>query len=106
MDSGMGGTIPVREAARKGLEYSQKAISLDLASSEGYTSFGHSLMLARRWNDGEVALRKAIRLGSQQYASRRLPRGSARSERPPRGERCSDARDRHANPVAVDLQRN
>lgn len=103
---GVWGTMPVREAALKGLEYSQKAISLDPASSEGYTSLGHSLMQARRWNDGEIALRKAIQLDPNNtqpvdYLAVLLVQKGRHEE--------SVALMREiamANPVAVDLQRN
>ena len=103
---GVWGNMPVREAALKGLEYSQKAISLDPASSEGYTSLGHSLMQARRWNDGEVALRKAIQLDPNNtqpvdYLATLLAQ-KGRAE-----ESVALMREiAMANPVAVDLQRN
>jgi len=51
-----------RETYAKGLEYSQKAVSLDPNSSETFASLGHSLMQNHRWNEGEVALRRAIDL--------------------------------------------
>jgi len=100
------GKMPVREAALKGLEYSQKALSLDPASSEGYTSLGHSLMQARRWNDGEVALRKAMLLDPNNtrpgYYLAVLLVSKGRPE-----ESVALMREiAIANPVAVDLQRN
>ena len=54
-----------RETYAKGLEYSQEAVSLDPNSSEAYASLGHSLMQNHRWNEGEVALRRAIRLDAE-----------------------------------------
>ncbi|RSL18855.1 TolB-like protein [Edaphobacter aggregans] len=53
-----------KENSAKALAYSQKAVSLDPSSSEAYTALGHSLMQARRWNEGEIALRRAIELDS------------------------------------------
>ena len=59
---GVWGGMSNQEASAKALQYSQEAVSLDPASSEAFASLGHSLMQSRRWNEGEVALRRAIDL--------------------------------------------
>jgi TolB-like protein/DNA-binding winged helix-turn-helix (wHTH) protein/Flp pilus assembly protein TadD len=59
VDGALGGNN--KEKSAKALEYSQKALNLD-PSSEAFTALGHSLMQAHRWNEGEVALRRAIEL--------------------------------------------
>ena len=94
-----------REASARALKYSEQAVSLDPNSSEAYTSLGHSLMQARRWNDGETALRRAIQIDpnnfrAMEYLSILLSQ-KARTD-----ESVALAREAAlANPVAVDLQR-
>jgi TolB-like protein/DNA-binding winged helix-turn-helix (wHTH) protein/Flp pilus assembly protein TadD len=102
---GVWGGIGNREASAKALEYSQKAVRLDPGSSEAYASLGHSLMQARRWNDGETALRRAIQLDpnnsrAMEYLAILLAQ-KARAD-----ESVVLAREAaFANPVAVDMQR-
>ena len=103
---GVWGSMGVRKTSAKALEYSQKGVSLDPESSEAYASLGHSLMLAHRWNDGEVALRRAIQLDPNnsnaiEYLSVLLAqKGKAE-------ESVALARELAiANPVAIGFQRN
>jgi tetratricopeptide (TPR) repeat protein len=102
---GVWGEMGNREASARALKYSEQAVSLDPNSSEAYTSLGHSLMQARRWNDGETALRRAIQIDpnnfrAMEYLSILL------SQKARTGESVALARKAAlANPVAVDLQR-
>jgi TolB-like protein/DNA-binding winged helix-turn-helix (wHTH) protein/Flp pilus assembly protein TadD len=94
-----------REAAAKGLEYSQKAVSLDPDSSEAYASLGHSLMQDHRWNEGEVALRRALDLDSNNpYALEYL--AFLLIEKGRVAESLDVSRQlANANPVSPDFQR-
>jgi Flp pilus assembly protein TadD len=94
-----------REAYAKGLEYSQKAVRLDPNSSEAYSSLGHSLMQNHRWNEGEVALRRAIELDTNNpYAVEYLAILLAEKGRTAEGLQISHQLA-IANPVASDFQR-
>ena len=80
-------------------------MSLDPNSSEAYTSLGHSLMQARRWNDGETALRRAIQIDpnnfrAMEYLSLLLSQKARTDESVALARKAA-----LANPVAVDLQR-
>jgi TolB-like protein/DNA-binding winged helix-turn-helix (wHTH) protein/Flp pilus assembly protein TadD len=102
---GVWGDMSNRGASAKALKYSEQAVSLDPNSSEARTSLGHSLMQARRWNDGETALRRAIQIDpnnfrAMEYLSILLSQ-KARAD-----ESIALARKAAlANPVAVDMQR-
>jgi len=102
---GLWGEIGNREASARALKYSEQAVSLDPHSSEAHTSLGHSLMQARRWNDGETELRRAIQMDpnnsrAMEYLSILL------SQKANTDESVALARKAAlANPVAVDLQR-
>jgi TolB-like protein/DNA-binding winged helix-turn-helix (wHTH) protein/Flp pilus assembly protein TadD len=94
-----------RETYAKGLEYSQKAVSLETTSSEAYSSLGHSLMQNHRWNEGETALRGAIQLDANNpYASEYLSILLAQKGRVDEGLEIS-RQLAIANPVASDFQR-
>ncbi len=94
-----------REAYPRGLDYSQKAVRLDPNSSEAYSSLGHSLMQNHRWNEGEVALRRAIALDANNpYAAQYLALLVGQKGRV--GEGLQISRElASANPTASDFQR-
>jgi TolB-like protein/DNA-binding winged helix-turn-helix (wHTH) protein/Flp pilus assembly protein TadD len=102
---GVWGKMGNRETSARALKYSEQAVSLDPNSSEAYTSLGHSLMQARRWNDGETALRRAIQIDPNNFrAMQYLSLLLAQKARP--DDSVAFARKAAiANPVAVDLQR-
>jgi TolB-like protein/DNA-binding winged helix-turn-helix (wHTH) protein/Flp pilus assembly protein TadD len=102
---GVWGEMGNREASAMALKYSEQAVSLDPNSSESYTSLGHSLMQARRWNDGETALRRAIQIDpnnfrAMEYLSILLSQKARTDESVALARKAA-----FANPVAVDLQR-
>jgi Flp pilus assembly protein TadD len=87
------------------LAYSQKAVSLDPASSEAYSSLGHSLMQNHRWNDAEKAFRHAIELDpNNPYASGYLSIALLQKGRTEESVRVSHELAL-ANPVAIDFRR-
>lgn len=94
-----------RETYAKGLEYSQQAVRLDPNSSEAYASLGHSLMQNHRWKEGEVALRRAIELDTNNpYAVEYLAILLAEKGRVDEGLQIS-RQLAIANPIASDFQR-
>jgi TolB-like protein/DNA-binding winged helix-turn-helix (wHTH) protein/Flp pilus assembly protein TadD len=102
---GVWGEMGNRETSARALKYSEQAVSLDPNSSEAYTSLGHSLMQARRWNDGETALRRAIQIDpnnfrAMEYLSILLSQKARTDESVALARKAA-----LANPVAVDLQR-
>ena len=95
-----------RETYAKGLEYSQEAVSLDPNSSDAYASLGHSLMQNHRWNEGEVALRRAIELDANNpYAFEYLAILLVQKGRVDEALQIS-RQLAIANPVASDFQRS
>jgi adenylate cyclase len=70
---GIWGGMSSQEASANALQYSRQVVSLDPASSEAFTSLGYSLMQSRRWNEGEVALRRAIDLDPNNPQARERP---------------------------------
>jgi TolB-like protein/DNA-binding winged helix-turn-helix (wHTH) protein/Flp pilus assembly protein TadD len=102
---GVWGKMGNRETSPRALEYSEQAVSLDPNSSEANTSLGHSLMQARRWNDGETALRRAIQIDpnnfrAMEYLSLLLAQKARTDESVALARKAA-----LANPVGVDLQR-
>lgn len=102
---GVWGDRSNREASAIALKYSEQAVSLDPNSSEACTSLGHSLMQARRWNEGETALRRAIQIDpnnfrAMEYLSILLSQKARTDESVELARKAA-----LANPVAVDLQR-
>ena len=103
---GVWGGMSNQEASAKALQYSREAVSLDPTSSEAFASLGHSLMQSRRWNEGEVALRRAIDLDpNNSYAREYLAQLLAQ-----KGHVDESVRISHdvamAEPVAIDFQRS
>lgn len=102
---GEGGGNNQRELYAKALEYSQKAVSLDPASSEAYSSLGLSLMQNHRWNEAEVAFRRALELDANNpyaadYFSLLLAQKGRSEESVRVGRELAQA-----NPIVIDFQR-
>ena len=102
---GVGGSNNNRELYAKALGYSQKAVSLDPASSEAYSSLGHSLMQNHRWNEAQVAFRRALTLDADNpYAADYFSLLLAQKGRSEESVRV--ARElAQANPTVIDFQR-
>ena len=102
---GVWGGMSNRQTSAIALQYSQKAVSLDPASSEAFASLGHSLMQSHRWNEGEVALRRAVALDpNNPYALQYLAQVLVQKGRVDESVRISHD-IAMSDPVSLDFQR-